>query len=128
MYPFLDISFLLFHSALIGFNVTGWIWKKTRRVHLAVMSLTCFSWCGLGFFYGFGYCPCTDWHWQVKRALGETGLPASYFKYYLDGLTGLDWDPSLVDLSVAVIGLAALGASIGLNGRDWRRSRSAEVS
>jgi hypothetical protein len=127
MYDLLDIFFPLFHTALIGFSVTGWIWKKTRCVHLAVMSLTCFSWLGLGFFYGFGYCPCTDWHWQVKRALGETGLPASYVKYYLDGLTGLDWDSSQVDLSVAVVGLAALGASIRLNWRDWRRSSHMEV-
>jgi hypothetical protein len=24
-----------------------------------------------------GYCLSTDWHWQVKRARGETGLPNS---------------------------------------------------
>ena len=123
MYTFLDIFFLVFHTALIGFNVTGWIWEKTRRLHLAVISLTILSWFGLGFFYGFGYCPCTDWHWQVKRALGETGLPASYVKYYLDKLTGLDWDPSLVDPAVGVIGLVAFGLSIWLNGRDWQRAR-----
>lgn len=35
-------------------------------------------------FYGRGYCPCNDWYWQVKRELGETGLPASYIKYFLD--------------------------------------------
>ena len=123
MYAFLDIFLLVFHTVLIGFNVTGWIWKKARRFHLALLSLTCFSWFGLGFFYGFGYCPCTDWHWQIKRALGETGLPASYVKYYLDALTGLDWDLLLVDVSVGVIALAALGASVWLNWRDWRRAR-----
>ena len=32
---------------------------------------------GLGAVYGWGYCPCTDWHWDVKRRLGETGLPRS---------------------------------------------------
>ena len=126
MYTFLDIAFLVFHTALIGFNITGWIWKKTRRLHLAVITLTIFSWVGLGFFYGFGYCPCTDWHWQVKRALGETGLPASYVKYYLDALTGLDWNPSIVDPAVGVIGLAAFGLSIWLNGRDWRATRRLE--
>ena len=121
MYTFLDVFFLVFHTALIGFNLTGWIWKKTRRLHLGVISLTIFSWVGLGFFYGFGYCPCTDWHWQVKRALGETGLPASYVKYYLDALTGWDWDPLLVDPAVGVIGLVAFGLSVWLNVRDWRR-------
>jgi len=120
MYAVLDIAFLVFHTALIGFNITGWIWKKTRRLHLAVISLTILSWIGLGFFYGFGYCPCTDWHWQVKRALGETDLPASYVKYYLDALTGLDWDPSLVDPAVGAFGLAAFALSIWLNWRDQR--------
>ena len=123
MYAFLDVFFLVFHTALIGFNLTGWIWKKTRRLHLGVISLTIFSWVGLGFFYGFGYCPCTDWHWQVKHALGETGLPASYVKYYLDALTGLDWEPLVVDGSVAVLGLAAFGVSVWLNVRDRRRLR-----
>ena len=118
MYALLDIFFLIFHTLLIVFSVTGWIWKKTRRIHLAVMTLICFSWVGLGFFYGFGYCPFTDWHWQVKRALGETGLPASYIKYYLDRLTRFDWDPSTVDLSVAVIGLTALVVSAWLNWKD----------
>ena len=126
MYAFLDVFFLVFHTALIGFNLTGWIWKKTRRLHLAVISLTILSWVGLGFFYGFGYCPCTDWHWQVKRALGETGVPASYVKYYLDALTGLDWEPFVVDGSVAVLGLAAFGMSIWLNVRDWRWLRMNE--
>ncbi len=123
MYTFLDWFFVFFHTGLIAFNVTGWIWKRTRGVHLAVLTLTCFSWFGLGFFYGFGYCPCTDWHWQVKRALGEVDLPLSYAKYYLDKLTGLDWDPTLVDGAVAVSGLVALAASIGLNWRDRRIRR-----
>jgi hypothetical protein len=80
------------------------------------------SWFGLALFYGFGYCPSTDWHWQVKRARGETGLPNSYVKYYLDRLTGLNWDHRLVDSTVLLFGLAALGLSIALNWRDWRRS------
>ena len=124
MYAFLDIFFLIFHTLLIGFSVTGWIWTKTRRIHLAVMSLIGFSWVGLGFFYGFGYCPFTDWHWQVKRAMGEAVLPASYVKYYLDRLTGSDWDPSVVDGSVAVIGLAAFGVSAWLNWKDRDAVRS----
>ena len=123
MYVLLDIFFLTLHAALIFFNLTGWVWKKTRCVHLGVLTLTCFSWLGLGFFYGFGYCPCTDWHWQVKRELGETDLPASYVKYYLDLVTGLDWNPLLVDMSVLLLGLMALGASAWLNWWDWHRSR-----
>ena len=128
MYAVLDIFFLVFHASLISFILTGWIWTSTRRLHLLVMGLTSFSWFGLGLIYGIGYCPSTDWHWQVKKARGETGLPNSYVKYYIDRLTGLSWDPRLVDAIVLSIGLAALGLSISLNWRDWRRSVSKEGS
>jgi len=119
----LDVFFFLFHTGLVLFNLIGWIWRKTRRMHLIVISLTILSWFGLGLVYGIGYCPCTDWHWQVKRKLGAVGLPASYVKYYLDRATGLDLDPGAVDLSVAVLGIAALIVSLVLNVRDWRTSR-----
>lgn len=123
MLAFLDVLFLVLHSGLVLFNLTGWIWRCTRRWHLVVIGLTVISWFGLGVFYGWGYCPCTDWHWQVKRALGETSLPNSYIKYYLDRTSGLDWDPPVVDGLVLVLGLGALAISIWLNVRDWRRAR-----
>ena len=120
MYVLLDIFFVIFHSALIAFNLAGWIWRKTRKAHLAVLSLTMISWFVAGIWYGFGYCPCTDWHWQVKKKLGEQDLPSSYVKYYVDRLTGLDWDPFAVDLTVAILGILAFSVSIYLNWRDWR--------
>ncbi len=122
MYAFLDIFFLIFHSSLVVFTLVGWIWRKTRKVHLLALTLTMCSWFGLGIWYGYGYCPCTDWHWQVKTKLGETNLPTSYFKYYADWLTGLDWNAFGLDVVVAVFGLAAFGVSIWLNLRDWRRA------
>lgn len=122
MYHLLDAAFVVFHTSIVVFNLTGWIWKRTRRLHLLVIGLTCLSWFGLGLFYGWGYCPSTDWHWQVKRTLGETGLPASYVKYYLDRLTGLSWDPAVVDTAVAALGLSALVLSVWLNVRDRMRS------
>ena len=124
MYAFLDLFFLVFHTLLIGFNLTGWIWRRTRPWHLGALTLTLLSWVGLGAVYGFGYCPCTDWHWQVKRRLGEADLPASYVKYYLDGLTGLSWDPLLVDGLVVGLALAAWLLSIGLTVRDRRRNQA----
>lgn len=123
LYVFLDYFFLVFHSVLVFFNLSGWIWRQTRRIHLIVISLTVLSWFGLGLFYGWGYCPCTDWHWQVKRTLGETGLPSSYIKYYLDQLTGLDWNPAVVDALVLVSGIGALVLSIGINYRDRQRAK-----
>jgi hypothetical protein len=121
MDPLLDNLFLLFHSALVLFNLTGWIWRRTRRLHLYTIALTILSWVGLGLFYGWGYCPCTDWHWDVKRRLGETALPNSYVKYYLDRLTGIDWQPSTVDLIVVGSGVGALVLSVWLNWRDWKK-------
>ena len=121
MYTFLDIAFVVFHTALVAFNLTGWILKRTRRLHLVVISATVASWFGLGIFYGWGYCPSTDWHWDVKRELGETNLPQSYVKYYLDAVTGISWDPALVDVMVLALGLGALGMSIWTNWRDSRR-------
>ena len=118
MYRFLDLFFVVFHSSLVLFNLTGWIWKKTRRLHLFTIGLTVLSWIGLGIFYGWGYCPSTDWHWDVKRRLGETDLPNSYVKYYLDRGTGMSWDSATVDILVAVLGLTALGLSVWLNARD----------
>ena len=117
-----DAAFLVFHTALILFNVFGWLVPAWRRANLWALLLTAASWFGLGIFYGLGYCPLTDWHWQVLRALGTTDLPRSYIQYLLTRLTGLVPDPSLVDTAVGVGFALALVVSAGLNIRDWRRS------
>ncbi|MCD4791284.1 MAG: DUF2784 domain-containing protein, partial [Bacteroidales bacterium] len=78
MYKFLDTFFVVFHTALIIFNLFGWIWKPTRRLNLITLLLTGASWFILGIFYGIGYCPLTDWHWQVLHKLGIYDVPNSY--------------------------------------------------
>ena len=123
IYRLLDILFVVFHTLLVGFNMLGWAWRRTRRLHLITISATLLSWFGLGVAYGWGYCPLTDWHWDVKRALGETGLPASWMEYYLDLVTGLDWSAALVDGLVIGSALAALMLSVVLNVRDARGMR-----
>ena len=124
IYRLLDILFVVFHTLLVGFNMLGWAWRRTRRLHLITITVTLLSWFGLGVVYGWGYCPLTDWHWDVKRALGETALPASWVKYYLDLVTGLDWSTALVDAIVIGSALGALVVSVALNVRDARpRSR-----
>lgn len=122
LYRLADLSLLLFHGSLVVFNACGWAWRRTRRLHLCTILLTMASWFGLGLVYGWGYCPLTDWHWRIKRALGETGLPASWMKYYLDHMTGLDLDQSLVDAVVVVPATAALALSACLAVRDRQRS------
>ena len=124
LYECLDIFFLVFHTLVIFFNLFGWIWKKTRAANLVVLSVTAFSWFGMGFWYGFGYCFCVDWHWAVKQKLGEVNLPNSYIKYLLDLVTGLDWQATLVDILTFAFFFGALSASLFLNVRDRRRRRS----
>ncbi|MEM9998935.1 MAG: DUF2784 domain-containing protein, partial [Bacteroidota bacterium] len=116
----LDLGFTFAHGGLVVFNALGWIWHRTRRAHLVTLGLTFVSWFGLGLVYGLGYCPLTDWHWDVKRARGETDLPASFMKYALDGITGIDWSPPVVDVLTVGMALMALGCSIALTVRDRR--------
>ena len=121
MYEMLDKFFLVFHTLVIAFNLFGWIWKPTRKANLALLLLTGLSWFVLGLFYGIGYCPLTDWHWQVLRKLGRTDIPYSYIKYLADRVTGLDFDADLVEKATASIFFLALGVSIFVNVRDYRK-------
>lgn len=115
MYQLLDIFFLFFHSSLILFNLFGWIWEKTRILNLITLSLTAFSWTILGIWYGFGYCPCTDWHWMVRRELGDTDMPRSYIKFLLDELLGLDFSAYTVDLWTGILFILVFLISIFVN-------------
>ena len=123
MYAFLNIFFFVFHSSLIIFNLFGWIWKKTRLANLIVILLTVFSWTILGIWYGFGFCPCTDWHWQVREKLGYFDMPSSYTKFLIDSLTGLDVKETMVDTLAVTLLALALVASVFTNLRDWKRKR-----
>ena len=92
-----DILLTLLHLAVIGFNLCGWIWQKTRRLHLVVITVTAACWFILGIWYGVGYCPITDWQWQVKEKLGESNLPSSFIKYFADELFQRPVDAAIVD-------------------------------
>lgn len=121
-YRLLDIFFVLFHTSLVLFNLFGWIWRKTRVANLITLSVTGASWLILGWLVGtLGYCPLTDWHFNVLSRLGETGLPTSYMKYLIDRLTGFDVSSQLVDSVTLWTFVAALALSLSLNIRDFRR-------
>ncbi len=124
MYVFLDIFFIVFHTGWVLFNLLGWIWKKTRRANLVTLLLTGGSWTVLGLWYGFGYCPCTDWHWHVRRRLGDDDLPASYMTFLIDTLTGWTLPAELVNTVTLVGFLLVLAASVALNVRDVQRAAS----
>jgi hypothetical protein len=120
----LDFFFVIFHSSLIIFNLFGWIWKRTRIYNLITLLLTGASWLFLGFIVGTpGYCPLTDWHFSVLNRLGVTDLPYSYVKYLADRLTGLDFNPSLIDNITLYSFLAALVISLCLNIKDHRAKK-----
>jgi hypothetical protein len=125
IYRLLDIFFLIFHTFLIFFNLFGWIWKRTRKLNLIVLSLTGASWLFLGWIVGtLGYCPLTDWHFKILEKLGKTDLPYSYTKYLADRLTGLDLNAALVDNVTLCLFLTALVISTALNLRDWKKGKN----
>ena len=115
MYAFWDKFFFAFHSMLIVFSLFGWMWRKTRRANLVALSLIACSWFVLGLWYGIGYCPCTDWHWQVRMKLGDFNMPNSYVKFLLDSITGLDLNARLVDIFTLTFFILALAASLFTN-------------
>jgi hypothetical protein len=115
MLKFLDILLTLAHFAIIGFNLFGWISPRTRKAHLIVVGATAFSWFILGIWFGWGYCPITEWQWNVKGKLGETNLPNSFIKYYVDKISGKDVNPWLVDMVTLVTFLAVIALAVYQN-------------
>jgi Protein of Unknown function (DUF2784) len=115
LFIFLDILLTITHFVLISFNLFGWIWRKTRKAHLVTVAATTFSWFILGIWFGWGYCPITDWQWKVKEKLGETKLPNSFIKYYADKISGGNIDPSVVNDATLTIFLIIIVITVYLN-------------
>ncbi len=116
---FLDVLFFVLHVIIILFNLLGWIWQKTLKLHLWVILATASSWFIIGIWYGFGYCFITDWHWQIKHKLGETDLPNSFITYFFNSVH-IPISPGLAD-GLALGGFViALAASLYRNIRNWR--------
>lgn len=111
----LDIILSIVHLALVGFNLFAWIWPQTRKLHLIVILATAASWLILGIWFGLGYCPITDWQWEIKGKLGEHNLPSSFIKYFADKITGYSFNPSLIDRITAYSFAMAAFLSIYLN-------------
>ena len=106
---FLDELLTFTHIIVIFFNVIAPFIPHLRAVSIGVQGLTFLSWIGLGLFYGIGYCPLTDVHWNIKRELGESNLPASFIKYQLDLIFSADLDPFFLDvLTVGCFAAAVL--------------------
>ena len=117
-YQFLNIFFFVFHAVFTLFNMVGWIFRKTRKLHLFTLSLTAFSWFVLGIWYGWGYCVCTDWHWDVRTKLGYEDRSNSYIHFLIYKLTGKNLNPTLVGKVTLVIFLLSFALSIWLTVRE----------
>jgi hypothetical protein len=98
--------FYIFHTALILFNLFGWLHPKTRRWNLITLLATFGSWIVLGIWKGWGYCFLTDWHYDILRRLGERNLPSSYIAFLVQKLSG--WLPEAVLVNSLTLGLAVL--------------------
>jgi hypothetical protein len=119
----LNVAFFVFHTSWIVFTCVGWVWKRTRRWQLATVVLTAFSWFGLGIWYGWGYCPSTDWHWRIRARLGHVD-PPSYIQLLIKELTGVDLPSQWADaLAVGTLIMVGVLTSI-LNIGDARRNRT----
>ena len=114
----LNLGFFVLHSAWIALTCLGWIWRRTRAWQLAAVSLTVLSWVGLGAWYGWGYCPFTDWHWNVRARLGYQD-PPSYVQLLIREITGSDIGATAADtLAAGALGVAAvLGIALSRRAR-----------
>lgn len=120
MLAILDPCFFIAHTALIGFNMVGWAWRRTRRLQRITFGLTAFSWIVLGAFYGWGYCLCTDWHFQIRRQLGYVDPESSYVQLLARKLCGVSLTRPAADLLAVGVFVAILTATTVVWTRDRR--------
>lgn len=120
----LDHGFYGFHLALTLFNVFGWMFARTRRAHRWCVGLTAACWLTIGpLLYGtLGYCPLTDWHWQIKEARGQIALPDSFITLLLNQI-GLFPAPETVEVLTGVTFAGVIAVTLFL----WRRERKADT-
>lgn len=109
---FVDYFFFVFHTVLTLFNVFGWIIPRWRLANLVTLSLTAFSWLVLGIWFGFGYCPFTDWHWKVRQLLGYTDDSNSYIHFLILKITGINFSEHFVDAGTGIVFFTAYFISI----------------
>ncbi len=127
MLHFLDILLSIVHLAIVGFNLLGWMYKKTTKAHFISIVLTASSWFLLGIWFGMGYCPFTDWQWQVKEKLGERNLPSNFIEYFAEKFTGIDFDARFVNNMIAIsfVIVALLSIYVNFIATWLRKTRSA---
>jgi hypothetical protein len=111
----LNYFFFAFHTALILFNLFGWLFPKTKKLHLISILITLFSWGVMGIWKGFGYCFLTDWHYRILRKLGERDMPSSYISYLMEKSPVWLPDAALTDTLTWVLTILAFLCAIWVN-------------
>lgn len=111
----IDFLLTILHLLIISFNLFGWIFKLTRKIHFWFAMATLACWTILGIWFGLGYCPITDWQWTIKTELGEQNLPGSFIKYFADRILGSNINADLIDVSTLGFFLIAIACSIKVN-------------
>jgi hypothetical protein len=120
----LDWFFLIFHTVLVVFNITGWAFRSTRKLNLITLIVTGLSWTAVGLLYGrIGYCVCTDWHWSIRRQLGYHDRSSTYIQFLVERLTGAVPNLFWTQVVSASAFLLSLALSIALNLRDSHARR-----
>ncbi|WP_205509829.1 DUF2784 domain-containing protein [Longitalea arenae] len=127
-YQVLNYFFFIFHTVFTLFNVFGWIFPATRKWNLFTLLLTAFSWFVLGIWYGWGYCLCTDWHWDIRESLGYHDQQKSYIHFLLLKLTGFNFNEDLVNNATLIVFVISLIMSIWLNMRDRKKSKRSKIT
>ena len=126
MLSLLNILFFIGHDLIIVINLFGWIFPSTRRVQRVTLGCTLFSWLVMGAWYGWGYCLCTDWHFQIRRRLGVHQNESSYTQLLLYQMTGQQFSRQFSDsLTLALMVLILVGTCLAW---FWDRSRKRQVS
>jgi len=111
----LDAAFHPIHAAIILLSTLGWVFPPTRRIGLAIQALVLFSWFGLGWFRGFGYCLATDWHARIQRRRGKQGFPHGYIAFLSERLAGIHAEAAATNRITMAVFFVALVCSLAVN-------------
>jgi hypothetical protein len=122
MFVLLDKTLFLLHTLLIVFNMTGWAWRRTRRLHLVAFGLTGISWFVFGAWQGWGYCLCTDWHFRIRERLGYSD-PETYIQLLSSEFFGLTFSRTVSDWIAGTVFAMIAIATVIVWTHDWRRKR-----
>lgn len=110
----INAFFFIFHGILIVFNLFGWAIEKLKIWNLLSLSLTGGSWFILGIWKGWGYCPCTEWHFEVRRQLNLEVGTNSYIHFLLMQI-GIQLPKEIIDYITLSAFFISLLISLYLN-------------